>query len=173
MVFTEICSFRLVLEGKTGKEILKSSSLEFLEVFSRQLCFIRCRRQYLWVVEWRRYNRFTFAENNIGNLPKVPMLTFLGSDGLLLAYESFAALRALLQLLLACVNCNFRFRRFILLVQMKKKWFLWTMAVAQAAENHGDDWGLTWYLQWGIYTSILTLTHSQNSLSALTCFSLS
>ena len=29
----EICSFRLVLEGKTGKEILESSRLEFLEKF--------------------------------------------------------------------------------------------------------------------------------------------
>ena len=27
----EICSFRLVLEGETGKEILESSRLEFLE----------------------------------------------------------------------------------------------------------------------------------------------
>ena len=32
----------------------------------------------------------------------------------------------------------FRFRRFILLVQTKKL-FLGTMAVAQAAENHGDE----------------------------------
>ena len=32
---TEIlCSFRLVLEGKTGKEITESSRLEFLEEFS-------------------------------------------------------------------------------------------------------------------------------------------
>ena len=32
---TEIlCSFRLVLEGKTGKEIPESSRLEFLETFS-------------------------------------------------------------------------------------------------------------------------------------------
>ena len=32
---TEIlCSFKLVLEGKTGKEISKSSTLEFLEKFS-------------------------------------------------------------------------------------------------------------------------------------------
>ena len=31
---TEICSFRLVLEGKTGKEIPESSKLEFLEKFS-------------------------------------------------------------------------------------------------------------------------------------------
>ena len=29
----ETCSFRLVLEGKTGKEIPKSSMLEFLEKF--------------------------------------------------------------------------------------------------------------------------------------------
>ena len=29
-----LCSFRLVLEGKTGKEIPKSSRLEFLEKFS-------------------------------------------------------------------------------------------------------------------------------------------
>ena len=31
----------------------------------------------------------------------------------------------------------------------RKKWFLW--AAAQAAENHGDKWSLTWYLGWGIY----------------------
>ena len=35
MWVTEIlCSFKLVLEGKTGKEILQSSRLEFLEKFS-------------------------------------------------------------------------------------------------------------------------------------------
>ena len=40
------------------------------------------------------------------------------------------------------------------------------MAAAQAAENHGDEWGLTWYFLWSIYTSIPTWTHSQNSLAA-------
>ena len=45
-----------------------------------------------------------------------------------------------------------------------KKWFLWTMVAAQAAKNHGDEWDLTWYFQRGIYTSIPTWTHSQNSL---------
>ena len=29
-----LCSFKLVLEGKTGKEIPQSSRLEFLETFS-------------------------------------------------------------------------------------------------------------------------------------------
>ena len=67
----------------------------------------------------------------------------------LLAYASLATSRILLQQLLDCLNTElyFRFRRFILLVQ--KKWFLWTMAAAQAAENHGDEWGLIWYLWWG------------------------
>ena len=37
-----------------------------------------------------------------------------------------------------------------------KKWFLWTMAAAQAAKKWGDEWGLTRYLWWEIYTSILT-----------------
>ena len=46
------------------------------------------------------------------------------------------------------------------------------MAAAQAAENHGDEWGLTWYFLWGIYTSIPTWTHSQNSLAAVEALSL-
>ena len=40
------------------------------------------------------------------------------------------------------------------------------MAAAQAAENHGDERGLTWYFQWGIYTLIPTWAYSQNSLAA-------
>ena len=74
-------------------------------------------------------------------------------------YQS--SLRTLFQLSLAYLNftldsedLSFWYKR--------KKWFLWTMA-AQAAENHGDEWGLTWYFQLGLYTSISTWTHSQNS----------
>ena len=46
-------------------------------------------------------------------------------------------------------------------------WFCWykTMAAAHAAGDHGDERGLTWYLQWGIYKSIPTRTYSQNSLA--------
>ena len=40
------------------------------------------------------------------------------------------------------------------------------MAAAQAAESHGDEWGLAWYFQWGIYTSIPIWIHSRNSLAA-------
>ena len=46
----------------------------------------------------------------------------------------------------------------------QKKQLLWTMVAAQAAENHGDEWGSSWYFLWGIYTSIPNWTH--NSLKA-------
>ena len=46
------------------------------------------------------------------------------------------------------------------------------MAAAQAAENHGDEWGLTWYLQWGIYKLIPIRTHSENSQAAAEALSL-
>ena len=46
------------------------------------------------------------------------------------------------------------------------------MAAAQNAENCGDEWGLTWYFQWGIYTLISTLTHLQNALAAAEALSL-
>ena len=41
------------------------------------------------------------------------------------------------------------------------------MTAAQANENHGDEWDLTWYFLWGIYTSVPTWTHSQNSLAVV------
>ena len=46
------------------------------------------------------------------------------------------------------------------------------MTTEQAAENHGDEWELTWHFRWGIYTSILTCTHSKNSLAAAEALSL-
>ena len=83
----------------------------------------------------------------------------------LLAYASLAASRTFLQRLLACVNftldsedLSFRYKQ--------KKWFQWTMAAAQTAENHGDKGGLTSYFWWAISRSILTWTHSQNSRAA-------
>ena len=45
---TERCGFRLVPEGKSGKEISESSRLEFSKKF---LCRRQCRRQHLWTVE--------------------------------------------------------------------------------------------------------------------------
>ena len=120
---TEIlCCLRLVLEGETGKGIPKSSRLEFLaKVFSKQFCFIGCRRQ-LQAVESERYSRFTFVE----------MIYSVGTN----EKSDFSELW-----------------------QQHKR----------LAENHGDEWSLTW---WGIYTSILTWTHSQNSIAAAEALSL-
>ena len=72
--------------------------------------------------------------------------------------EPFCSLR-----LLACVNFTLD-SEYLFCWCKQKKWFLWTMAAAEAAENYGDEWGLTWYFPWGIYKWIPTWTHSQNSL---------
>ena len=105
---TEIlCSFKLVLERKTGKEILESSRLEFLEKFS--------------------VNNFALsdAEDNTsgplnrGGIADLPLLRTLLAirqksrepsfwevmdSFVLLVYASLAASRTLLQQLLACLN---------------------------------------------------------------------
>ena len=121
---------------------------------------IICRRQHLWVIKQRRYSRFTFVENTIVKLPKIPRAKFLGSDGLfvLLAYASLTASRTLLQQLLACPNFTLDSED-VSFWYKQRKWFMWTMATAQAAGNH-------------IYISIPTWTHSQNSQAAAEALSL-
>ena len=52
------------------------------------------------------------------------------------------------------------------LLHKRKKWFLWTMVAPQVTENHGNEWGFTWYLPWGIYVSIPNWTQSKKSLAA-------
>ena len=105
---TEIlCSFKLVLEGKTGKEIPESSRLEFTEKFSA--------------------NNFALsdAEDNtsdplnrggIADLPLLRTLLTIHQNSrepsfwkkmdsfVLLGYVSLAASRTLLQRILACLN---------------------------------------------------------------------
>ena len=104
--FTEIlCSFRLVLEGKTGKEILESSGLEFLEKFLA--------------------NNFALldAEDNTSGLFSIGGIVDLSlfrtllvipqksrepsfyevMNSVLVAYTSLAASRTNLQRLLACL----------------------------------------------------------------------
>ena len=72
-----------VVEGSAGKKISESSRLRVhIKVFSKQFCFIRCRRQHHWAVEQRRYSRLTFVDNTISNSPEVPKVKLLGSDGL-------------------------------------------------------------------------------------------
>ena len=74
---TEIlCSFRLVPEGKTGKEMLESSKLEFPEkTLAKNFALSDADDNTSWLLN-RRYSKFTFAENNISNLPKVLTVKF-------------------------------------------------------------------------------------------------
>ena len=50
---------------------------------------------------------------------------------------------------------------------------LWKLQQESRNTNHELlNWTLTWYLRWGIYTSIPTWPHSQNSLAAVEALSL-
>ena len=40
------------------------------------------------------------------------------------------------------------------------------MTAAQVAKNYGDEWGLSWFLRWGSFTSVPAWTHSQSLLAA-------
>ena len=68
---TEIlCSFKLVPERKTGKEIPESLILEFLETFSgSNLALSGAQDNTPGPLNRRSYSRFTFVENSISNLP--------------------------------------------------------------------------------------------------------
>ena len=116
-----LCSFELVLEGKTGKEIPESSRLEFLEEFSANSFALS---------DAEDKNSGPLNRGGIADLPLLRTLLAIRQNSgepsfwevmesfVLLAYASVAASRTLLQQLLACLN--FRFKRFILLVQTKK-----------------------------------------------------
>ena len=105
---TEIlCSFKLVLEGKTGKETPESSRFEFKEKFSANNFALSDAEDN------------TSSPLNRGGIADLPLLrTILAicqksrepsfweitDSFVLLAYASLAASRTLLQRLLACLN---------------------------------------------------------------------
>ena len=105
---TEIlCSFRLVLEGRTGKEIPESSRLEFLEKFSANNFALSNAEDNTT----RPLNR-----GGIANLPLLSTLLAIHKKSwepgfwevmesfVLLAHATLAASRTPLQQLLTCVN---------------------------------------------------------------------
>ena len=162
-------SFRLILEGKMGKEMPDSSRLEVLEKFLPDKFALSDAKDN------------DSKQLNGGAIADLPLLRTLLAicqkswepsfweviySFVLLAYLSVAASRILLQLLLDYLNFPLDSEDLFCWYK-QKKWFQWTMAAAQAAENHGNQWGLTWYFWWGIYTLIPAWTHSQNSLAAV------
>ena len=95
-----LCSFRLVLEGKTGKEIPESSRLEFLEKFSAHNSALS---------DAEDSNSRPLNRGGIADLPLLRTLLAICQKSqepsfwevmdsfVLLAYASFAASRTLLQ----------------------------------------------------------------------------
>ena len=105
---TEIlCSFRLVLEGKTGKEIPESSRLEFLEKFSANNFVLSDAEDNTSGL----LNRGGIANLHllrtllaIHHKSREPSFCEVMNSFVLLAYAKLAASKTLLQRLLACLN---------------------------------------------------------------------
>ena len=80
---TEIlCSFKLVLEQKTGKDISESSRLEFIEKCSANNFALSDAQDNTSGPLYTTYSRFTFVENTISNSPEITRAKFLGNNGL-------------------------------------------------------------------------------------------
>ena len=120
----EICSFRLLLERKTGKEMPGSSRLEFLEKFL-------ANNFALWEVEdnasWL-LNRGGIAESHllrtllaICQKSQEPSFWKVMDTFVLVAYASLAASRTLLQRLLACLNLTLDSEDLFCCYKQKKK----------------------------------------------------
>ena len=118
-----LCSFRLVLEGKTGKEISESSRFEFLEKFlANNFALSDAEDNTSGPLNREGIADSPFVENTISYLPEVPRAKFLGSDGLF-CFSSickFGSFNNPFTTITSLPQLYFRFRRFILLVQMKK-----------------------------------------------------
>ena len=145
---TEICSFRLVLERKTDKELPESSRLEFLEIFLANNFAL----SYAEGNTSRWLNRGGIADSALLRKSLAvcqkswePRFWEVMDSFVLLVYASLPASRTLLQRLLVCLNFTLDSEDLFCWTK-GKKWFLWTMAAAQTAENHGDGWGLTCYV---------------------------
>ena len=172
---TEILySFRLVLEGKTGKEIPASSRSEILENFSANTFALSdAEDNTAGLLNWGGIADLPLLRRLLAIRQKFrePSFWEVMDSIVLLAYASLPASRTLLQRLLACLNFTLDSKDLSFWYK-QKKWFLWIMAAAKAAENHGDERGLTWYFRWGKYTLIPTWTHSQYSLASTEALSL-
>ena len=102
-----LCSFRLVLEGKTGKEIPESSRFEFLEKFlSNNFALSDAEDNTSGPLNRGGIADLPLLRTLLAILQKSRKLSFweVMDSFVLVAYASLAASRNLLQRLLACLN---------------------------------------------------------------------
>ena len=117
-------NFRLVLEGKTGKEIPESLRLEFLETFLAKNFALSDAEDNTS----SPLNRGGIADlplifyQTISNLPKTLRAKFLGKDGpfCFSSICKFGSFMNPFTMITSLSRLYFRFRRFIMLVRMKK-----------------------------------------------------
>ena len=112
-----LCSFKLVLEGKTCKEIPESSRFEFLEKFLANNFALSDAEDNTSGPLYR--GGIADVENTISNSPKILRAKFLGSDGLFCfsGICKFGSFKNPFATITSLSELYFRFRRFILLVQ--------------------------------------------------------
>ena len=116
-----LCSFRLVLEWKTGKEIPESPRLEFLKKFSaNNFALSYAEESTSGPLNGGSITDLPFFENTISNSHKVPRTKFLGIDGLYCSVISICKFGSFKNPFTSLSERYFRFRRIILLVQTKK-----------------------------------------------------
>ena len=120
---TEIYSFKLVLEGKTGKEIPESSRLEFLEKFSANNFALSDAEDNTS----RLLNRRGVADLPlfrtllaIHQKSREPSFWAVMDSFVLLAYARLVASRTLFATNTSLSKCYLNIRRFFSLVQIKK-----------------------------------------------------
>ena len=102
-----LCSFKLVLEGKTGREIPESSRLEFSEKFSaNNFALSDAENNTSRPLNRRRIADFSLLKTllAIHQKSRKPSFWEVMDFFVLLAYASLVASRTLLQRLLACLN---------------------------------------------------------------------
>ena len=158
-------SFRLVLEGKAGKEIPESSRLEF----SENLLASNFALSDAEGSTSQQLNRGGIADLPLSRtlLAKVSRAKFLGNDGLfcLISISKFGSFKNYFARFTSLFGLSFRFRRLILLVQTIKMIYI----NYDSSTSIWKPWRclrLDLILAMIIYSSIPTKTHSKKVTSS-------
>ena len=171
-----LCSFRLVLDGKTGKEIPDSSRLEFLKTFSAN-DFALSDTEDNTSSPLNRGDKANLLSARtllaIHQNSKQPSFWEVMDSFVLVAYASLADWRTLLQRLRACLNFTLDsevlFRWYMQKKKKKDFYELWQQHKLLKTMEMSEVW-LDTYDEG--YISIPTWTHSLKSLAAVEALSL-
>ena len=148
------CSFRLVIEGKTGTDIPEPSQLEFLEnILANNFALSDAEDNTFTPLNWGGIAHLPFLRTLLAICKKSiePSFWEVMDSFVLVAYASLATSRTLLQRLLACLNFELEILKIYFVGTNEKKKKIISAMAAGEAENHRDEWGVTWYLRWGIF----------------------